>query len=63
MWILIIYILIVVVGQSVVVGIRSGLGSNFPLGEFASVLDVILRCARVGSWTEPKHAKRAKHAS
>ena len=47
MWILIIYILIVVVGESVMVGIRSSLGSNFPLSEFADVLDVVLRCARV----------------
>jgi hypothetical protein len=47
MWILIVYILIVVVGESVVVGIGLALDRTFPPGEFAGVLDVILRRPRV----------------
>ena len=47
MWILIVYVLIVVVGEAVVVAIGLGLGSNLPISQFAGFVVVILRCARV----------------
>jgi len=47
MWILIIYVLIVVVGEAVVVAIGLALDRIFPLASFTSFFVVILRRARV----------------
>ena len=65
MWILIIYILIVVVGESVVVGIGLVLDRTFPLASLPVSLTLFFAVLAFGwplavRWTEPKHAKRPK---
>ena len=65
MWILIIYILIVVVGEVHRGRDRSGLGSTFPLASLPVSLTLFFAVLAFGwplavRWTEPKHAKRAK---
>ena len=65
MWILIIYILIVVVGESVMVG---SLDRTFPLASLPMSLTLFFAVLAFGwplavRWTEPKHAKRAKLAT
>jgi uncharacterized membrane protein YphA (DoxX/SURF4 family) len=68
MWILIIYILIVVVGESVMVGIGLVLDRTFPLASLPMSLTLFFAVLAFGwplavCWTEPKHAKRAKLAT
>jgi uncharacterized membrane protein YphA (DoxX/SURF4 family) len=68
MWILIIYILIVVVGESVMVGIGLVLDRTFPLASLPMSLTLFFAVLAFGGplavrWTEPKHAKRAKLAT
>ncbi len=68
MWILIIYILIVVVGKSVVVGIGLALDRTFPLASLPVSLTLFFAVLALGwplavRWTEPKHAKKAKLAN
>ncbi len=68
MWILIIYILIVVVGESVVVGIGLVLDRTFPLASLPVSLTLFFAVLAFGwplavRWTEPKHTKRVKLAT
>ena len=64
MWILIIYILIVVVGESVMVGIGLVLDRTFPLASLPMSLTLFaFGWPLAVRWTEPKHAKRAKLAT
>ena len=68
MWILIIYILIVVVGESVMVGIGLVLDRTFPLASLPMSLTLFFAVLAFGwplavRWNEPKHAKRAKLAT
>jgi len=65
MWILIIYVLIVVVGEAVVVGIGLALDRTFPVASLTVSLTLFFAVLGFGwplavRWTEPKHAKRAK---
>ena len=67
MWILIFYILIVVVGESVVIGIGLALDRIFPLASLPVSLTLFFAVLAFGSilavhWTEPKHAKNVKLA-
>ena len=67
MWILMVYVLIVVIGEIVVVAIGLVLDRIHPVLQFASFLVAILRRTRVWMdlavrWTEPKHSKSAKLA-
>jgi len=67
MWILIIYILIVVVGESVVVGIGLALDRTFPLASLPVSLTLFFAVLAFGwplavRWTEPKPAKNLKLA-
>jgi hypothetical protein len=67
MWILIVYILIVVIGESVVVATGLALDRIFP-GQFAGFLSLFFAVLAFGwplavRWTEPKHAKKRKLAS
>jgi uncharacterized membrane protein YphA (DoxX/SURF4 family) len=67
-WILIIYVLIVVVGEAVVVGIGLALDRTFPLASLPVSLTLFFAVLAFGwplavRWTEPKHAKRAKLAT
>ena len=67
MLILIVYILIVVVGESVVVGIGLALDRTFPLASLPVSLTLFFAVLAFGwplavRWTEPKHAKNAKLA-
>jgi hypothetical protein len=59
MWILIVYVLIVVVGEAVVVAIGLALDRILPLAS----LPVSLSLPLAVRWTEPKHAKSVKLAS
>jgi len=75
MWILIIYILIVVVGEAIVIGIGLALDRIYPIASLTVSLTLFFAVLGFGwplavRWTEPKHAKtepkhakRAKHAS
>ena len=68
MWILIVYILIVVVGEAVVVGIGLALDRSFPLASLPFSLTLFFAVLAFGwplavRWTEPKHAKNVKLAS
>ena len=67
MWILIVYILIVVVGKSVVIGIGLALDRIFPLASLPVSLTLFFAVLAVGwilavRWTEPKHAENVKLA-
>ena len=66
MWILIVYILIVVVGEAVVIGIGLALDRIYPIASLTVSLTLFFAVLGFGwplavRWTEPKHAKRAKH--
>ena len=67
MWILIIYILIVVVGESVVIGIGLALDRTFPLANLTVSSTLFFAVLGFGwplavRWTEPKPAKNVKRA-
>ena len=68
MWILIIYVLIVVVGEAVVVAIGLALDRIFPPASLPVSLSLFFAVLAFGwplavRWTEPKHAKSVKLAS
>jgi uncharacterized membrane protein YphA (DoxX/SURF4 family) len=69
MWILIIYVLIVVIGEAAVVGIGLALDRTFPLASLPVSLTLFFAVLAFGwplavRWTEPKHSKSdAKLAS
>ena len=68
MWILIIYVLIVVVGEAVVVGIGLALDRTFPLASLPVSLTLFFAVLAFGwplavRWTEPKPAKNVKLAN
>ena len=68
MWILIVYVLIVVVGEAVVVAIGLALDRMYPLASLPVSLSLFFAVLAFGwplavCWTEPKHAKSAKLAS
>ena len=68
MWILIIYVLIVVIGEAAVVGIGLALDRTFPLASLPVSLTLFFAVLAFGwtlavRWTEPKHAKSVKLAS
>lgn len=67
MWILIVYVLIVVVGKSVVVEIGLALDRTFASASLPVSLTLFFAVLAFGwplavRWTEPKHAKNAKLA-
>jgi hypothetical protein len=67
MWILIVYVLIVVVGESVVIGIGLALDRIFPLASLPVSLTLFFAVLAFGwilavRWTEPKLAKNVKLA-
>jgi hypothetical protein len=67
MLILIVYILIVVVGEFVVVGIGLTLDRTYPLASLPVSLTLFFAVLAFGwplavRWTEPKHVKSAKLA-
>jgi hypothetical protein len=67
MWILIVYILIVVVGESIVIGIGLALDRIYPLASLPVSLTLFFSVLAFGwilavRWTEPKRAKIAKSA-
>ena len=68
MWILIVYILTVVVGEAVVVGIGLTLDRIYPIASLTVSLTLFFAVLGFAwplavRWTEPKHAKKAKHVS
>jgi hypothetical protein len=65
MWILIVYVLIVVVGEAVVVGIGLTLDRTFAAASLPVSLTLFFGVLAFGwvRWTEPKHAKRIKPVS
>ena len=68
MWILIIYVLIVVVGEAVVVAIGLALDRIFPLASLPVSLSLFFAVLAFGwplavRWTEPKHEKSVKLVS
>ena len=68
MWILIIYVLIVVIGEAAVVEIGLTLDRTFPLASLPVSLTLFFAVLAFGwplavRWTEPKHAKNVKLAS
>ena len=68
MWILIIYVLIVVIGEAVVVAIGLALDRMYPLASLPVSLSLFFAVLAFGwplavRWTEPKHAKSVKLAS
>ena len=68
MWILIIYVLIVVVGEAVVVAIGLALDRIYPIASLPVSLSLFFAVLAFGwplavRWTEPKHAKIAKLAN
>jgi hypothetical protein len=68
MWILIVYVLIVVVGEAVVVAIGLALDRTLPLASLPVSLSLFFVVLALGwplavRWTEPKHAKNVKLAS
>jgi hypothetical protein len=67
MWILIIYILIVVIGEAVVIAIGLVLDRTFPLASLPVSLTLFFAVLGFGwplavRWTEPKHTKKEKPA-
>ena len=68
MWILIVYILIVVIGEAAVVATGLALDRIFPLASLPVSLSLFFAVLAFGwplavRWTEPKHAKKVKLAS
>jgi hypothetical protein len=68
MWLLVVYILNVLVGESVVIAIGLGLDRTFPYASLPVSLSLFffvfwLSWVLAVRWTEPKHAKIAKLAS
>jgi len=68
MWILIVYILIVVVGEAAVIAIGLALDRIYPLASLPVSLSLFFAVLAFGwplavRWTEPKHAKNIKLAS
>jgi hypothetical protein len=68
MWILIVYVLIVVIGEAIVIAIGLILDRIFPLASLPVSLTLFFAVLAFGwllavRWTEPKHAKRAKPVS
>ncbi|MGA9081186.1 MAG: hypothetical protein WB037_11485 [Pseudolabrys sp.] len=68
MWILIIYVLIVVIGEAGVVAIGLALDRMYPIASLPVSLSLFFAVLAFGwplavRWTEPKHAKNAKLAS
>jgi hypothetical protein len=68
MWILIVYVLIVVVGEAVVVAIGLAFDRMYPLASLPVSLSLFFAVLAFGwplvvRWTEPKHARGAKLAS
>ena len=68
MWILIVYILIVVIGESVVVATGLALDRISPLASLPVSLTLFFAVLGFGwplavRWTEPKHAKNVKLAT
>ena len=67
MWILIVYILIVVVGESAVIGIGLALDRIYPVASLPVSLPLFFAVLVVGwmlavRWTKPKHAKKVELA-
>jgi len=67
-WILIIYVLIVVVGETVVVGIGLALDRIYPIASLTVSLPLFFAVLGFGwplavRWTEPKPAKNVKLAN
>jgi hypothetical protein len=65
MWILIVYILIVVIGEAAVVATGLALDRIFPLASLPVSLSLFFAVLAFGwplavRWTEPKHAKKRK---
>ena len=68
MWILIVYILIVVIGEAAVVATGLALDRIFPLASLPVSLSLFFAVLALGwpqavRWTEPKHAKNVKVAT
>jgi len=68
MWLLVVYILNVLVGESVVIAIGLGLDRTFPYASLPVSLSLFffvfwLSWGLAVRWTEPTHAKSAKLAS
>ena len=68
MWLLVVYILNVLVGESIVIAIGLGLDRTFPYVSLPVSLSLFffvfwLSWVLAVSWTEPKHANSAKLAS
>ena len=68
MWILIIYVLIVVVGEAAVIAIGLALDRIYPLASLPVSLSLFFAVLAFGwplavRWTAPKHAKSVKPAS
>jgi hypothetical protein len=68
MWILIVYVLIVVVGEAAVIATGLTLDRIYPLASLPVSLSLFFAVLAFGwplavRWTEPKHAKSVKLAS
>jgi hypothetical protein len=68
MWLLVVYILNVLVGDSIVIAIGLGLDRTFPYVSLPVSLSLFffvfwLSWVLAVRWTEPKHARSAKLAS
>ena len=68
MWILIVYVLIVVIGEGVVIAIGLTLDRIYPLASLPVSLSLFFAALAFGwplavRWTEPKLAKNVKLAS
>jgi hypothetical protein len=68
MWLLVVYILNVLVGESIVIAIGLGLDRTFPYVSLPVSLSLFffvfwLSWVLAVRWTEPKHARSAKLAS
>ena len=68
MWILIVYVLIVVIGEAVVVTIGLALDRIYPLASLPVSLSLFFAVLAFGwplavRWTEPKPAKKVKRAT
>ena len=68
MWLLVVYILNVLVGELIVIAIGLGLDRTFPYASLPVSLSLFffvfwLSWVLAVRWTEPKHARSAKLAS
>ena len=68
MWLLVVYIVNVLVGESIVIAIGLGLDRTFPYASLPVSLSLFffvfwLSWVLTVRWTEPKHARSAKLAS